>query len=204
MATRKESSGRQFRWNKHATALALAGVAGLSGNAFAGSFGFLGIDGSWSLQGAYAVAVRTEKPSDGIINSPPASTIPLPTYLKVTESNNYDDGDRSFKQWTPINNRVSALGEIHLTKDEYDLVVRGDAFYDNVYRRANDNNSPDTINKFGPNGEQGGPNADFNHFTNDARRFDGLRARLLDAYVSANWQLGDESALNIRVGRHIA
>ncbi len=204
MAIRKENSGRQFRWTKHATALALTSIAGLSGNAYAGSFDFLGIDGTWSLQGAYAFAVRTEKPSDGVISTPSASTIPLPTYLKVPESNNYDDGDRSFKQWTPVNNRVSALGEIHLTKDEYDLVVRGDAFYDNVYRRANDNNSPDTINKFGPNGEQGGPNADYNHFTNDARHFDGLRARLLDAYVSANWQLGDESALNVRAGRHIA
>ena len=204
MAIRKESSGRQFRWTKHATALALTGIAGLSTNAYAGSFDFLGIDGTWSLQGAYAFAVRTEKPSDGIINAPPAASIPLPTYLKVPESYNYDDGDRDFKQWSPVNNRVSALGEIHLTKDEYDLVVRGDAFYDNVYRRANDNTSPDSINKFGPNGEQGGPNADYNHFTSDARKYDGLRARLLDAYFSANWQLGDESALNIRAGRHIA
>ncbi len=204
MAIRKKSSARQFHWAKRATGLAFAGLAGISGSAHAGSFDLFGIDGTWSLQGAYAFAVRTEKPSDGIINSPPAASIPLPTYLKVPESNNYDDGDRSFKQWTPINNRVSALGEIHLTKDEYDLVVRGDAFYDNVYRRANDNNSPDTINKFGPNGEQGGPNADYNHFTKDARKFDGMRGRLLDAYVSANWQLGDESALNIRAGRHIA
>jgi hypothetical protein len=204
MSIRKENSGRQFRWTKRATGLALVGLAGLSSNAQAGSFDFLGIDGTWSLQGAYAVAVRTEKPSDGIINAPPAASIPLPTYLKVPESNNYDDGDRSFKQWTPVNNRISALGEIHLTKDEYDLVVRGDAFYDNVYRRANDNNSPDTINKFGPNGEQGGPNSEYNHFTADARKFDGMRGRLLDAYISANWQLGDESALNVRAGRHIA
>lgn len=204
MSTRKENSGRHNRWTKRATGLALAGLAGLSSNAQAGSFDFLGIDGTWSLQGAYAIAVRTEKPSDGIINSPPAASIPLPTYLKVPESNNYDDGDRSFKQWTPVNNRVSALGEIHLTKNEYDLVIRGDAFYDNVYRRANDNNSPDTINKFGPNGEQGGPNSEYNHFTKDAAKFDGMRGRLLDAYISANWQLGDESALNVRAGRHIA
>lgn len=204
MAIRKENSGRQLRWTKRAAGMALAGMAGVSGNAQAGAFDVFGIDGTWSLQGAYALAIRTEKPSDGIINAPPAASIPLPTYLKVPESANYDDGDRSFKQWTPINNRVSALGEIHLTKDEYDLVVRGDAFYDNVYRRANDNNSPDTINKFGPNGEQGGPNSDYNHFTPDARKFDGMRARLLDAYISANWQLGDESALNVRAGRHIA
>lgn len=202
MAIRQENSGRKARWTKRATGLALVSLAALSSNAQAGSFDFLGIDGSWSLQGAYVFAVRTEKPDDGIINAPPAATIPLPTYLKVPESNNFDDGDRSFKQWTPVNNRVTGLGEIHLTKDEYDLVVRGDAFYDNVYRRANDNNSPDTINKYGPDG-QTTEGADFNHFTEETRKYDGMRARLLDAYVSANWQLGDESALNVRLGRHV-
>ena len=202
MAIRQENSGRQFRWTKRATGLALASLAGISSSANAGSFDFLGIDGSWSLQGAYALAVRIENPDDGIINSPPAASIPLPTYLKVPESNNYDDGDRNFKRWTPINNRVSALAEIHLTKDEYDLVVRGDAFYDNAYLRANDNTSPDTINKFGPDGKTT-VGADYNHFTTDAHRYDGHRIRLLDAYVSANWQLGDESALNVRVGRHV-
>ncbi|MES2490550.1 MAG: DUF1302 family protein, partial [Pseudomonadota bacterium] len=97
MSIRKENSGRNFRWTKRATGLALASLAGMSSSANAGSFDFLGIDGSWSLQGAYAFAVRTEKPDDGIINAPPAATIPLPTYLKVPESNNYDDGDRNFK-----------------------------------------------------------------------------------------------------------
>jgi hypothetical protein len=201
MSIRKESSGRHFRWSSRAKLLALAGIAGLSGNAQAGSFDFLGIDGSWSLQGAYAAAVRTKAPNDGIINTPPAASIPLPTYLKVPESDNYDDGDRNFKKWGLVNDRVSALGEIHLVKDNYDLIVRGDAFYDNVYRRANANNSPDSINKFGSDGEIGGP--DYNRFTSDAARLDGMRARLLDAYVSGNWQLGDESALNVRIGQQV-
>ena len=172
-------------------------------NAYAGSYEFMGIDAAWSLQGAYTFAIRTEAPDDGIINSPPAATIPLPDYLKVPESNNYDDGDRNFKQWTPINNRVSALGELHLTKDGYDLILRGDAFYDNVYHRANDNRSPKTINKYGPDGMTV-DGADYNHFTPDARRFDGLRARLLDAYISGNWVLGDDMALNVRLGQHVA
>ncbi|TXH05881.1 MAG: DUF1302 family protein [Nevskiaceae bacterium] len=203
MATLDQES-RRSRFAPQARTLIAVGIAAISGAASAGTFDFLGIDASYSLQGAYVVAVRTEAPSDGIINAPPAASIPLPTYLKVPESNNYDDGDRSFKKWTPINNRMTLLGEIHLTKDNYDLIVRGDAFYDNVYRRANDNRSPDTINKFGPNGEYGGPNSDFNHFTKDAERFDGMRGRLLDAYISGNWQLGDESALNLRVGRQVA
>ena len=174
--------------------IALVG-AGLAGPVCAGSFEYLGIDTSYSLQGAYAIAVRTEGASDGIINAPPAASIPLPTYLKVPESANYDDGDRNFRRkWSVVNNRLSALGELHFTKDNYDVVIRGDAFYDNAYRRqTNQNDSPDTVNKYGAN----------NEFTPEARHLDGLRGRLLDAYVSGTWQLGDESALNLRVGRQV-
>lgn len=181
----------------------VASALALGHDAHAGSYDFMGINAAWSLQGAYTFAIRTEAPDDGIINSPPAATIPLPDYLKVPESNNYDDGDRSFKRWTPINNRVSALGELHLNKDGYDLIVRGDAFYDNVYFRANDNNSPDTINKFGPDGKTV-DGADFNHFSKAARKFDGLRARLLDAYISGNWTFDSGAALNVRLGQHVA
>ncbi len=192
------------RWPQRAAKFTLiASAAALSSPADAGSYSFLGIDASWTLQGAYVFAVRTEAPDDGIINSPPAATIPLPDYLKVPESNNFDDGDRNFKQWTPINNRVSALGELQLTMDNYDLIVRGDAFYDNVYRRANDNNSPRTINRYGPDGKTIN-GAAFNQFTPDARRFDGQRARLLDAYISGSWTFGDEMALNVRAGQHVA
>ncbi|MES2489262.1 MAG: DUF1302 family protein [Pseudomonadota bacterium] len=199
----KRGARHRARWTQCAAKLTLiATSAALSNSAYAGTANIWGIDADWSLQAAYVFAVRTEAPDNGIINSPPAATIPLPDYLKVPESNNFDDGDRSFKQWTPINNRITGLGEIHLVKDNYDLVVRGDAFYDNVYRRANDNNSPNTINKYGPDGTTHN-GADFNHFTADSMHFDGMRARLLDAYISGNWTFGDDMALNVRAGQHV-
>ena len=168
---------------------------GLSSTAQAGSFEFLGIDTSYSLQAAYAIGVRTQNADNGIIDAPSAASIPLPTYLKVPESANYDDGDRNFhKKWSVVNNRLSALGELHFSEDNYDAVIRGDAFYDTAYRRhSNQNNSPDTVNKYGA----------YNEFTPEARHLDGMRGRLLDAYVSGTWQLGDETALNLRVGRQV-
>ena len=191
MATLFNKSG----WSLRTQALAAVGFAVFSTASVAGSFDFLGIDTSYSLQGAYAVSWRTQAPSDGIINAPPAASIPLPTYLKVPESANYDDGDRNFKnRWSVVNNRLSALGEVHFTKDNYDVVIRGDAFYDNAYRQhKNSNDSPDTVNKTGP----------YNEFTDSARYYDGLRARLLEAYASGTWQLGDESVLNLRIGQQV-
>ncbi|HUP92408.1 MAG TPA: DUF1302 family protein, partial [Solimonas sp.] len=111
------------------------------------------------------------------------------------ESNNYDDGDRNFTRGSLVNNRLTLLGEFLLQKDDYGLLLRGDAFYDRVYRGYNDNDSPGTVNKSA---------GETNQFTEAAQHFDGRRARLLDAYLFGSWYVGEEGALNLRVGRHIA
>ncbi|MDB5972617.1 MAG: hypothetical protein JWQ90_5067 [Hydrocarboniphaga sp.] len=161
--------------------------------AFAG-FSFMGIDSDYQLSATYSAAVRVESPSNGIINPPPPPEIPVADFLKVSQYN-YDDGDQNFNKGSMINNRLTFLGELNFSKNDYGMVLRGDAFYDRVYRKLNDNNSPDTINKLeGPT----------NQFTDDARYNDGRRARLLDAYIYGSWYIGDESALNVRLGRHIA
>ena len=186
MAARWTAGGRLF--------LCAALAAGFHSAAWCGSFDLFGINGDWQLQATYALGVRTEKPNDGIINTRPSPRIPLPDYLKLPESINYDDGDRNFRRWALVNNRASVLGELLLQKDEYGLLVRGDAFYDNVYRRHNDNDSPDTINK---------TELPVDAFTSNARRYDGQRARLLDAYAFGTWNFGDDMALNLRVGRQV-
>jgi hypothetical protein len=165
-------------------------------NAHAGLFSLGDLDGGYQLQATYALGVRLEKPHDGVINTPPGPKIPLPDYLKLPESANYDDGDRNFRRGALVNNRLSLLGELSLQHDDYGLLLRGDAFYDDVYRRMNnDNDSPDTINKHEPPA---------NAFTREARHFDGARARLLDAYVHGTWHFGEAQSLNLRLGRHIA
>jgi len=160
----------------------------------AASFSFWGIEGDSQLSATYSTAMRVESPSNGIINPPPPPEIPVADFLKVSQFN-YDDGDQNFNRGSLINNRLTFLGELNFSRNDYGLVLRGDAFYDRAYRKLNDNNSPETINK------TEGP---VNQFTDDARYRDGRRARLLDAYVYGSWYLGDESALNLRLGRHIA
>lgn len=157
-------------------------------------FHFWGIDGDTQLSATYSTAIRVESPSNGIIDPPPPPEIPVADFLKVSQYN-YDDGDQNFNKGSLINNRLTFLGELNFSKDDYGLVLRGDAFYDRAYRKLNDNNSPDTINKLeGPT----------NQFTDDARYRDGRRVRLLDAYVYGSWYIGDETALNVRLGKHIA
>ena len=157
-------------------------------------FHFWGIDGDTQLSATYSTAIRVESPSNGIINPPPPPEIPVADFLKVSQYN-YDDGDQNFNKGSLINNRLTFLGELNFSTDDYGLVLRGDAFYDRAYRKLNDNNSPDTINKLeGPT----------NQFTDDARYRDGRRVRLLDAYVYGSWYIGDETALNVRLGKHIA
>lgn len=148
----------------------------------------LGADTSaqYTLTLGYAAAVRTEKPSDALINGPVDPATGLPTTA------NGDDGDRNFDRGSLINNRISLLGEFFLSRNNYGLVLRGDAFYDDVYHHSNDNDTPATVNKSG----------DHDEFSSQARKYDGGRARLLDAYAYGDWNLGS-TRLNLRLGRQV-
>jgi hypothetical protein len=176
-----------------ARALVSCGLVLCSGSAMAGSFSFLGLDADTQLSATYSAAMRTESPSGHILNPAPSDRIPIADVLKVSQYN-YDDGDRNFNKGSLVNNRLTFLGEIKLSKDDYGLVLRGDAFYDRAYRKLNDNDSPDTINKV---------EEPTNQFTSEARYRDGRRTRLLDAYVYDTFYFGDQGALDLRIGRQV-
>ena len=194
----------QHQWNHGAMkALVVAAGCAVGGTAQAGSFDLFGIDGNYQLLGTYSAAWRMEKPGDGIINTPPSPEIPIPDFLKLPESNNFDDGDRNFKRGSMVNNRVSLLGEFQLQYEDFGLLVRGDAFYDGVYYDTNDNRSLLTMNR--TDGDpQFEPDTQVDAFSDIARYRSGRRARVLDAYVYGSWYLGESAALNVRLGRHIA
>lgn len=153
-----------------------------------------GIEFDSQLSATYAAAMRVESPSNAITNPPPPPEVPVADFLKVSQFN-FDDGNQNFNKGSLINNRLTLLGELSFIKDDFGLILRGDAFYDRAYRNRNDNNSPDTINK-----TEGATN----EFSDDAAYRDGRRARLLDAYIFGNWYLGESSAISLRLGRHIA
>ena len=105
---------------------------------------------------------------------------------------NTDDGDRNFRQRALISNRVDLLSELDLTYKEVGARISGAAWYDTVYRRTNDNDSPGTVNPI---------SVPFNEFTSDTRKLHGEKAEILDAFVFGNGQLGSVPA-SFRAGRH--
>lgn len=110
----------------------------------------------------------------------------------LTADPNQDDGDRNFKKGL-ISNRVDLLSEFDFAyKNKVGFRVSGAAWYDSVYHKSNDNNSAATANS---------ASAPYNQFTEGARKLEGGKAELLDAFVYANGNIGDTPA-NVRLGRH--
>ena len=129
----------------------------------------------WSVTTSYGIGMRLGDPSNRLMGI------------------NADDPNRNFDQHSLTTNRVGALGEMILRKDNYGAVVRASTFYDDVYHRGNDNDSPATVNKYGSN----------DTFTRDTRTFSGGRTRLLDAYVFGGWRFANDTMLDVKAGRHI-
>lgn len=136
---------------------------------------------------SYGVAMRAEAEDSRLIAGPNDPSTNLPTTI------NGDDGDRNFNRGSLIYNRLTTFGEMSLKHDNYGAYIGGSAFYDAAYLGSNDNDSPGTVNKTGRN----------NEFTRDAKRFDGHRVRLLDAYLSGRWDLPYEQTLDVRIGRQV-
>ena len=129
-----------------------------------------------SLTVNYTASMRTARQASQYLNDP-----------------NNDDGTRNFKRGSLINNRLSLFGELQLKHDNLGAVLRGSDFYDDVYHQRNANDSPETVNKLGRN----------DGFSDETRRLSGGTARLLDAYVYGNFDIGDTQYLSLKAGRHL-
>ncbi|MFD1699746.1 DUF1302 domain-containing protein [Halopseudomonas phragmitis] len=110
---------------------------------------------------------------------------------------NHDDGTRNFKRYRPINNRVSLFGEVIAQKDNLGAVLRASHFYDDVYKRDNNNDSPGSVNRVVANP------GDEKRFIGKTRRDSGSRFQLLDAYVYGNWPIAETQYLSLNAGRHL-
>lgn len=169
-------------------------LAGTCLASVAGEFEFNNIEGKYTLTGNYAVVTRLEEPDQRIIDTPGDPTLPISEDLKFPQSNNFDDSDRNFEKGDLVNNRLTLIGDIELNWRDYGMLLRGDMFYDDVYQGKNAHDAPDRINS---------TQDPLNSFTEDAEKFSGYRARMLDTYVWGNFEPFGHP-LNVRAGRHIA
>jgi len=104
---------------------------------------------------------------------------------------NGDDGDRNFGKGL-ISNRVDLLTEFEASWKNVGMRVSAAAWYDSVYNRSNDNNSPATANSL---------SVPFNQFTDATRKLHGNQAEILDAYVYGKTSIGD-APVTFRLGKH--
>lgn len=175
MKTHPSRAARRGRPWKVTTLLAACG--GFVTQAHAGSLTLGDTDIDYLVTASYGLNLRAAGQDDRLAGVP---------------NMNGNDGDRNFKRGAPVNNRVAVIGEADIHRKTYGLFVRGSTFYDFAYRNSNDNNSPDTINKYGP----------VDQFTAGARRYSGMRSRLLDLYVYKTFDVGGRN-LDVRLGNQV-
>lgn len=109
----------------------------------------------------------------------------------LTQDVNLDDGDRNFRRGV-ISNRVDLLTELDVAYKDVGARVSAASWYDSVYNRGNDNDSPMTVN----HGQ-----AATDRFAGATRRQMGRNVELLDAFVYGKADIDDMQAAG-RAGRH--
>jgi hypothetical protein len=110
---------------------------------------------------------------------------------QLTSRSNYDDGDRNFGKGM-TSNRVDMLSEIDLTYKDLGARVSAAAWYDELYNRHNDNNSPLTVNSV---------SVPTDRFPQATRTLHGKKGELLDAFIFGKAEFDDMRA-SARLGRH--
>jgi len=148
--------------------------------AFAGttaSAGDLNPGGDWSIRWdntiKYSMGYRVESPRSDLLGP------------------NLDDGNRSLQKGL-VSNRFDLLSEFDVQKDGFGLRASAAGWYDRVYNRPNDHDSPGTANR---------RTVAWNEFTPGSRETAGRDAELLDLFVFGSNRIGD-ATLSYRLGQH--
>lgn len=129
----------------------------------------------------YSAAYRLNGPSNRLIDAPVTGLTPL------------DDGDRNFGRGL-VSNRLDLLSELDLVyQGRMGARVSAAAWYDHVYNRSNDNNSPGTVNTTSVRAGK------FSKATRDEM---GRDAEILDAFLFFKNGPYDETPYTVRLGRH--
>lgn len=164
--------------------LSLALAAALACGAFQASAGEISTSNPdlsirWDNTIKYSAAFRVKGQSDDLISNDPFAP-------------NFDDGDRNFDKGL-ISNRLDLLSEFDLVyKQNFGFRVSAAGWYDEVYNKSNDHDSPATSNRvYGR----------YNAFSSETRDLHGRKAELLDAFVFGGFDIG-RTRLNLRLGQH--
>jgi hypothetical protein len=155
---------------------AIALCTSVNALAFQFDTGIEGLSTSWDNTLKYSNAFRLNERADNVMAS--------------TSNPNKDDGDRNFSTGL-ISNRFDLLSELDIKYQNVGARLSGAAWYDTVYNRDNDNNSPATANPV---------SVDHDEFTKKTRDLHGRDAEILDAFVYGSTDIGS-TRLSARLGQ---
>ncbi|EWS54052.1 hypothetical protein X551_03143 [Methylibium sp. T29] len=110
---------------------------------------------------------------------------------RLLQDVNLDDGDRNFDKGL-ISNRLDLLSEVDVGWKSLGFRASGAAWYDSVYNRRNDHDSPASANS---------TSVGYNRFTDATRELHGRKAEVLDFFAFGKTDLGS-MPLTVRLGRH--
>ncbi|MNF46387.1 hypothetical protein D3C84_275520 [compost metagenome] len=157
------------------SALVSAMLLASSGTVLAVEFENGDLKGSWDNTVKYSLGSRISDPSD--------------TNLKNV---NADDPEHNFDRGSLMMNRFDWLTELNARYRNYGLSLSAAAWYDDVYNRHNDNNSPGTFNPYSVSNDE---------FTNQTQKWAGQKIELMNAFVSGQWTPFDVP-VSVRLGQH--
>jgi len=146
---------------------------------------------------AQAVVIKTANPD---LNINFTSTFTYSTMFRVADQDpaliaaaNADDGDRNFDKGL-VMNRLDLFSEFDLSYNKFGFRVTGQAFYDTVYNKKNDNDSPGTVN-------HDISVVPYNKFTEATRKLQGSDGELMEAFTFGSLYLGN-TELSYKVGQY--
>ncbi len=195
----QNSCRNQSIWKKTSIAIAIAAMIGVGPTAYAFEFDTENPDLSirWDNTLKYNIKFRAEDLNTDI----PGPTPSNPAFPLLG-----DDADLGFEQWDVVNNRVDILSEVDLIwKEKFGLRVSGAAWYDNAYSGRNNHpgyNEYLTAAQGVYANTWGSLSVAPGEITDDAEFLHYKGAELLDAFVFANFDIGENMGASVRAGRH--
>lgn len=103
---------------------------------------------------------------------------------------NADDGNRNLDKGL-ISNRFDLFSEFGMSYQSFGFRLSGAAWYDDVYNKSNDNDSPATVNHTGR----------YDEFSRETEKLAGRKAELLDAFIYGAGDIAGHRA-SFRLGKH--
>ena len=154
--------------------LAMAGIS----SAQAVEFSFGPVQAQWDNTVSYGVGWRLEKPLDEQVHPGNAEAMGI---SGEASSYNFDDGTLNYKKGDMYTHVVKWTTELELQYENYGALLRGRGYYDSVIM----DETPE-----------------FKAYNDDTKDTAGRGIELQDAYVWADYYLGD-TPVNLRLGRQV-